>query len=57
MLQKEFMTISELYQLMAEYARMRDIAQERNCYSQEMRLMDMMEELETYIIERVGEEC
>ena len=57
MLQKELMTISELYQLMAEYARMRDIAQERNCYGQEIRLMEMMEELNDYIIERVGEEC
>ena len=57
MLQKEFMTLSELYQLMAEYARMRDIAQERNCYGQEMRLIEMMEELDKYIVERVGEEC
>lgn len=57
MLNKEFMTISELYQLLAEYARMRDIAQERNCYSQEMRLMEMMEELDRYIVERVGEDA
>ena len=57
MLNKEYMTISELYQLMAEYARMRDIAQERNCYSQEMRLIDMMEELDRYIVERVGEDA
>lgn len=57
MLNKEYMTLSELYQLMAEYARMRDIAQERNCYSQEMRLIEMMEALDTYILERVGEEC
>lgn len=53
---KDEMTLSELYWLLAEYERMLGEAREHNQFSREFRLMDMCESLNDYIIERVGEE-
>lgn len=56
MLRKEEMTIKELYRLLDEYERMLGIARDRNALQQEFRLQDMIEDLQSYIIVRVGEE-
>lgn len=56
MLRKDEMTIKELYRLLDEYERMLSIARERNALQQEFRLQDMIEDLQSYIIVRVGEE-
>ena len=56
MLKKDEMTIRELYRLLDEYERMLGLARERNNFSQEFRLQDMIDELKQYIIERVGVE-
>lgn len=53
---RDEMTLSELYWLLAEYERMLGEARECNQFSREFRLMDMTEDLNNYIIERVGEE-
>ena len=53
---RDEMTLSELYWLLAEYERMLGEAREYNQFSREFRLMDMTEDLNNYIIERVGEE-
>lgn len=56
MLKKDEMTIRELYTLLDEYERMLGLARERNNFSQEFRLQDMIDELKQYIIEKVGVE-
>lgn len=56
MLRKDEMTIKELYRLLDEYERMLSIARDRNALQQEFRLQDMIEDLQSYIIVRVGEE-
>ena len=53
---RDEMTLSELYWLLAEYERMLGEAREYNQFSREFRLMDMTEDLNNYIVERVGEE-
>lgn len=50
------MTISELNKLYDEYERMLGIARDNNWLSQEFRLQDMIEDLSSYIIVRVGKE-
>jgi ribosome-binding protein aMBF1 (putative translation factor) len=54
MFKKDEMTLKELYALREEYQRMIGIAREMNALSQEFRLLDMLEELDKYIEERVG---
>lgn len=54
MFKKDEMTLKELYALREEYQRMIGIARDRNALSQEFRLMDMLDELDKYIEERVG---
>lgn len=53
---RDEMTLSELYWLLAEYERMLGEAREYNQFSREFRLMDMTEDLNNYIVKRVGEE-
>lgn len=43
------MTLKELVMLRLEYERMLGVARERGCLSQEFRLQDMMDELDSYI--------
>lgn len=50
------MTIGELNRLYDEYERMIGIARDNNWLSQEFRLQDMIEDLSSYIIVRVGKE-
>lgn len=50
------MNISELNRLYDEYERMLAIARDNNWLSQEFRLQDMIEDLSSYIIVRVGKE-
>lgn len=56
MLRKDEMTIKELYRLLDEYERMLAIARDRNALQQEFRLQDIIEDLQSYIIVRVGKE-
>jgi hypothetical protein len=50
------MTISELNALYNEYERMLSIARDNNWLSQEFKLQDMLENLASYIIVRVGKD-